>query len=52
MDRFLVRAGLIAPYGYIQADTELLADEKYAWGYSLFMDVKIFFTWLLGKIRS
>ena len=52
MDRFLVRAGLIAPYGFVRADSELLADEKYAWGYSLFMDTKIFFTWLLGKIRS
>lgn len=52
MDRFLVRAGLITPYECIKADNTLLADEKYAWGYSLFMDMKIFFTWLLGKIRS
>ena len=52
MDRFLVRAGLITPYAVLSAESELQADEKYAWGYSLFMDTKIFFTWLLGKIRS
>ena len=52
MDRFLTRAGLIEPYGVLGGESELLASEKYAWGFSLFMDMKIFFTWLLGKIRS
>ena len=52
MDRFLTRAGLIEPYSVLGGESELLASEKYAWGFSLFMDMKIFFTWLLGKIRS
>lgn len=53
-DRHLVKAGLIHPYkvlGVEKADM-LKADEKYAWNFSFFTDMKIFFTWLLKKIRG
>ena len=52
MDRLLTCPALITPYAVLGGESELLASEKYAWGYSLFMDMKIFFTWLLEKIRS
>ncbi len=52
MDRLLTRPGLIEPYRVLGGENEIVSSEKYAWGFSLFMDMKIFFTWLLGKIRS
>ena len=52
MDRLLTRPAIITPYAVLGGEDELSVSEKYAWGYSLFMDMKIFFTWLLGKIRS
>ena len=56
-DRFLVRPGLINPL-VLRGDEEVtyeemfLSDRKYAWLYGFFMDVKIFFKWLLIKIRG
>lgn len=56
-DRFLVRPGLINPL-VLRGDEEVtydemfLSDRKYAWGFSFFMDIKIFFAWLLKKIRG
>jgi lipopolysaccharide/colanic/teichoic acid biosynthesis glycosyltransferase len=56
-DRFLVRAGLIHPLVCV-GDKEttyeemLLEERKYAWRFGLFGDVKIFFAWLLNKIRG
>lgn len=56
-DRFLVRPGLINPL-VLRGDEEVtyeemfLSDRKYAWNYGFFMDVKIFFKWLLKKIRG
>ena len=56
-DRFLVRPGLINPL-VLRGDEEVtyeemfLSDRKYAWQYSFFMDAKIFFKWLLIKIRG
>ena len=56
-DRFLVRPGLVNPL-ILTGDEEvtyeemLLSDRKYAWGFSFFMDVKVFFAWLLKKIRG
>jgi hypothetical protein len=29
-----------------------LSDRKYAWNFSFFMDIKLFFAWLLKKIRG
>lgn len=56
-DRHLTRAGLINPFtvsgGEISEREEMLkADEKYAWNFSFFGDLKIFFSWLLQKIRG
>lgn len=56
-DRHLTRSGLINPFcvnGGNTADEEemLKADEKYAWNFSFFGDLKIFFSWLLQKIRG
>lgn len=53
-DRHLVKAGLIHPYKVLDVKKEdmLKADEKYAWNFSFFLDIKIFFTWLLKKIRG
>ena len=56
-DRFLVRPGLINPL-VLKGDEEVtyeemfLSDRKYAWLYSFFMDFRIFFAWLLKKIRG
>lgn len=56
-DRHLTRAGLIYPFsvngGDLSDEEEMLkADEKYAWNFSFFGDLKIFFSWLLQKIRG
>lgn len=56
-DRFLARPGLINPLAlYGDRDTDykemLLSDEKYAWNFGFFKDVKIFFVWLLKQIRG
>ncbi|MBR2340817.1 MAG: sugar transferase [Clostridia bacterium] len=56
-DRFLVRPGLINPLvrmGDEQTTYEemFLSDRKYAWQFAFFMDIKIFFSWLLKKIRG
>ena len=56
-DRFLVRAGLIHPLVCV-GDKEttyeemFLEERKYAWRFGLFTDIKIFFVWLLKKIRG
>ena len=56
-DRFMVRAGLINPL-VLRGDEEVtyeemfLSDRKYAWTYSFFGDCRIFFAWLLKKIRA
>ena len=56
-DRYLARPGLINPL-VRRGDEEVtyeemfLSDRKYAWNYSFFLDCKIFFTWLLRKIRG
>ena len=56
-DRHIAKIGLINPLvvsGDEQTDYEdmLVSDKKYAWNFSFFKDVKIFFTWLLKKIRG
>ena len=56
-DRHLVRPGFINPLvlkGTKDTDYEdmLDCDKKYAWRFSFQMDCKIFFTWLLKKIRG
>ncbi len=56
-DRHLAKIGLINPLvksGDKQTDYEemLISDKKYADNYSFFGDVKIFFVWLLKKIRG
>lgn len=56
-DRHLAKIGLINPLvktGDKETDYEemLLSDKKYARSYSFFGDVKIFFVWLLKKIRG
>lgn len=56
-DRFIVRPGLINPLVCVgDKDTNfeemLLEDRKYAWRFSFFADCKIFFVWLLNKIRG
>ena len=56
-DRFSVRPGLISPLVCVgDKDTNfeemLLVDKKYAWLFSFFGDCKIFFAWLLNKIRG
>ena len=56
-DRFIVRAGLIHPLvcvGDKQTTYEemLLEERKYAWRFGFFGDLKIFFVWLLNKIRA
>ena len=56
-DRFLVRPGLINPLVYrgdeeVTYDEMFLSDRKYAWNFSFFMDIKLFFAWLLKKIRG
>lgn len=56
-DRFNVRPGLINPLVCVgDKDTNfeemLLEDRKYAWRFSFFGDCKIFFAWLLNKIRG
>lgn len=56
-DRHIARAGLINPLvlsGDEQTDYDemLKSDCKYAWNFSFFTDVKIFFSWLLKKIRG
>ena len=57
MDRCLPRPGLINPLvlrGNEQTDyAEMLdVDKEYAWNFSFFGDCKIFFAWLLKKIRG
>ncbi len=53
-DRHITRPGLIKPYlvNGISREDMLKADEKYAWNFSFFGDIKIFFQWLLKKIRG
>ncbi len=53
-DRHIAKPGLIHPfkvYG-VARENMLKADEKYAWNFSFFGDLKIFFTWLIKKIRG
>ncbi len=53
-DRHITKPGLIHAY-LVQGVSEedmLKADQKYAWSFSLFMDTKLFFKWLLKKIRG
>ncbi len=52
-DVFLVRPGLISPITSVKAGEEALDKElKYAWQFGFFTDFKIFFTWLIKKIRG
>ena len=53
-DRHIARPGLIKPYKVEgKSKEEMLAfDENYAWNFSLFGDLKIFYKWLLKKIRG
>lgn len=53
-DRHVTKPGLINPHFVRGGSREdmLKADEKYAWNFSFFGDTKIFFTWLLKKIRG
>lgn len=56
-DRFIVKAGLINPLvrsgnKATDYDEMIKSDLKYAWNFSFFTDVKIFFSWLLKKIRG
>lgn len=53
-DRHITKPGLIHAY-LVQGVSEedmLKADQKYAWNFSFFMDTKLFFKWLLKKIRG
>ena len=53
-DRHITSPGLIKPYlvDGISREDMLLSDENYAWNFSFFKDIKIFFKWLLNKIRG
>lgn len=56
-DRHITKPGLINPYYTYDGRKEdkktmLKADEKYAWNFSFFGDIKIFLKWLLKKIRG
>ena len=56
-DRFTIRPGLINPLVCVGDENStfeemLLQDRKYAWRFSFFGDCKIFFAWLLNKIRG
>jgi lipopolysaccharide/colanic/teichoic acid biosynthesis glycosyltransferase len=52
-DVFLVRPGLISPVTSVKEENEVLEKElKYAWTFGFFTDLKIFFTWLIKKIRG
>ena len=53
-DRHITKPGLIKPYlvDGISREDMLKSDEKYAWNFSFFKDIKIFFKWLLKKIRG
>lgn len=56
-DRHITKPGLINPHlvrGGSEEDMQemLKTDEKYAWNFSFFGDIKIFFSWLLKKIRG
>ncbi len=56
-DRLLAKSGLINPLvlsGNEETDyaEALESDKKYAWNFSFFGDCKIFFTWLIKKIRG
>ena len=53
-DRHIAKPGLIKPYlvDGISREDMLKADEKYAWNFSFFKDIKIFFKWLIKKIRG
>lgn len=56
-DRHITKPGLIKPYfvdGGSKEDMQdmLKSDERYAWNFSFFGDIKIFFKWLLKKIRG
>ncbi len=56
-DRHVTKPGLINPYFVNGGSREerqdmLKADENYAWTFSFFKDIKIFFKWLLKKIRG
>ena len=55
-DRYLARPGVINPLvrrgdEKVTYEEMFLSDRQYAWNYSFFLDCKIFFTWLLRKIR-
>ncbi len=55
--RFIVRPGIINPLVLTGSETltydEMLSsDVNYAYGYSFFKDMKIFFGWLLYKLRE
>lgn len=53
-DRHITKPGLIYAYKIqdVSEEAMLKADQKYAWNFSFFGDIKIFFTWLLKKIRG
>ena len=53
-DRHITKPGLIHPFSVygVERENMLKADEKYAWSFSFFGDMKIFFTWLIKKIRG
>lgn len=53
-DRHITKPGLIKPYLVAgkSKDEMLSVDEKYAWSFSFFGDMKLFFKWLLKKIRG
>ena len=53
-DRHITKPGLIKPYLVDDKSREqmLETDQRYAWSFSLFMDMRIFFKWLLKKIRG
>ena len=53
-DRHIAKPGLIKPYLVDELPKEkmLQIDEIYAWNFSFFGDAKLFFKWLLKKIRG
>ena len=56
-DRHIAKPGLINPHFVYGGDKDdwqsmLKTDENYAWNFSFVGDIKIFFKWLLKKIRG
>ena len=53
-DRHITKPGLIYAYKVrdVKEEEMLKADQTYAWNFSFFKDIKIFFEWLLKKIRG